>query len=289
MSPRKPESTQRGRSSWCWRRPRPSWSAACSPPRPQSAATSAVLALALVPSPGWLSPFDAGPALLALAFVLPAAALLVGHRSRSSGCAAALLAGAGLLAQPLLTTLVFVSALIAAGRLRPAAPRATAVAGGALALAAPVLLRAVPAISGREWSGLVSAPVGSEWLRLAGGVGLLVLVPLVLARGMPVEPVGRRRRALFLLGSTAVVLLGLRFHRWMAEGQLSPAERAWLTRAGIATGQLDRVCAPVRLAAWVPALAQRAVEPPPSVPGVYRDELLAAIPKDCRNLGPPGR
>jgi hypothetical protein len=85
-----------------------------------------------------------------------------------------------------------------------------------------------------------------------------------------------------------VTLLGLRHGAWMAEGRLTKAERAWLALARD-VDPLEIVCTPEESGAWWPALAGRALEPPPWTPVVYRDELSRAIPRRCRTLQPSGR
>ena len=61
---------------------------------PRAAALGALVGLAAAPWPGTLVPWGEGEALLALGLALPAAALLLGHASRSSAVAAAMLLAA---------------------------------------------------------------------------------------------------------------------------------------------------------------------------------------------------
>ena len=105
---------------------------------PRAAALGALLGLAAAPWPGFLAPWGEGEALLALAFALPAAALLVGHASRSSAVAAAMLLAAAALAQPVLAALVGLGAAGAAAR-REGLGRPGLALGLALVLAAPGL------------------------------------------------------------------------------------------------------------------------------------------------------
>ena len=251
---------------------------------PPTAAVAAVLSLALVPWPGGLAALGSGPSLLALAFVLPASALLVGHASRSSGWAAALLLAAGLLSHPVLASVVFV--LPAAGpRLRPPPARLVAIAVGAAALAGPILTRLLRGASASEWLWRLTSADTREALELAVAAGLLLLVPLLLGRQTAAgHPPVLGRRAKFALGVVAALLLGLRHHSWMAQGQLDPAQRAWLLRAQAATRPLDVVCAAGFAGAWLPALAGRAAEPVGWLPAVYRDELVSRPPRPCRPL-----
>ena len=79
---------------------------------PWVAALGAVVGLAAVPWPGALSAWGEGEGLLALAFALPAVALLVGHASRSSAVAAGMLLAASALAQPLLAAGLLLAAAI---------------------------------------------------------------------------------------------------------------------------------------------------------------------------------
>lgn len=253
--------------------------------RPPAAAVAAVLSLSLVPWPGFVAAWGAGPALLALGFVLPACALLLGHASRSSGWASALLCAAGLLSQPLLVLAAL--AAVAVCRRRPPVARLAGVASGALALALPVLVRAAGAVSSREWLWAVTSVTRREWLELAVGAGLLVCVPRLLAYWLEGGARGEGR-GLLLLGVVAVLLLVLRHGAWMGEARLTGAQRTLLERAQ-ATGPLEVLCAPGDMAGWLPALAGRAAEPVGWVPSVYRDERSSRIPRSCRTLAPPAR
>ncbi len=78
---------------------------------PRAAALGALVGLAAAPWPGALAPWGQGEALLALAVALPAAALIVGHASRSSALAAGMLLAASALAQPCIAATVLVARL----------------------------------------------------------------------------------------------------------------------------------------------------------------------------------
>jgi hypothetical protein len=249
---------------------------------PRAAALGALLGLAVTPWPGALSPWGEGEALLALGFALPAAALLLGHCSRSSAAAAGMLLAAGALAHPLLAAVVL---LLAGGVTvlgRGAATSRHAGAGGlALALAAPGLWPLARALSPREAASVALAAHPGSFA--AFFVGLLVagLAPLACLRLAAARGAGRR-----LVGAALALLAGLllvaRVHGWVASGQLPAPTRDALSRAAAATGPLDVVCAPEGARDWVPALAARAAgEPGPWVPAAYAEEWAQRVRRPC--------
>lgn len=243
--------------------------------RPQVAAVAATLPLAAVPWPGWVAIWGPGPALLALALALPALGLLVGHASRSSGVAAALLLAAALLAHPPLALVVAAGIVLA---IRPAARwRLAGVVGGAFALAAPVLLRVSQAVSYLEWRSRLGRIEAGELLAGLGGALALVLVPLALGR-----PERRPARGLLWAAAAAAVLLSLRHHVWMAQGQLGEVERLRLEAAARTVGPLEVACVSGTSALWLAALESRGVEPLPWTPFVYADERALLRPRACR-------
>jgi hypothetical protein len=255
---------------------------------PRAAALGSLLALAVVPWPGFLVPLGAGEALLALVFLLPAAALLVGHESRSSALAAGLLLGAAALAQPVLAALATAGATAVALGSVPTRSRrwrvrrvAEAVALG-LVLAAPGLFPLARALSPRE-----ALAIGSS-LRLGElpdfAIGLLgaTLARLVAVRLVP----ARSRRAGGLVAAACAVsaiLLVVRVHGWVAAGQLDPHTRAALLQARSGS-PVAPLCAPPEVLDWVPALAGRpAGEPGPWIPPVYAEEWLLRPRRVCRD------
>ncbi len=252
---------------------------------PVEAALAALLALGAVPWPAWLEAWGAGAALLALALVLPGAALLVGHASRSSGFAAGLLLGAGALAQPLLA-----AAAIAGGagvvlwqpsRGRPAASRRLAlVAATAALVAAPGLVPLARALSAREAVAIAGSVTSAEWLASALALLLLGLAPALAAR-----LAGARRPLCRGIGWAAALASGALFvarvHGWVASGELPAATRAALARVAVATGPLEAVCADAGVRDWLPAVSGRAPGEPPWIPGVYAEEWSRRPPRDC--------
>jgi len=255
---------------------------------PRAAALGSLLALAVLPWPGFLLPWGEGEALLALVFLLPAAALLVGHGSRSSALAAGLLLGAAALAQPVLTILATAALAVAALGPSPVESRPRRVrrlgeaVSLALVLAGPGLVPLAQALSARE-----AAAIGSS-LRLgelpAFAMGLLgaTLGAFVAARLAP----ARSRRLGILAAAAAAVsalLLVVRVHWWVAEGQLDAPTRAALARARSGS-TVEPLCAPQGVLHWVPALGGRpAGEPGPWIPSVYADEWRLRPRRVCRD------
>jgi hypothetical protein len=246
---------------------------------PRVAALGAVVGLAAAPWPGALSAWGEGEAILGLAFALPAAALLLGHGSRSSAVAAGMLLAAATLAQPLLATAML---LAAAGRLgwRGSAGRLLPALALAVPLVAPGLWPLVQSLSPREVVLIARGVRPGELLALAVGLGLVASAPFALVR--LAEP--RSRTGRFVAAGLAVVgaaLLVARVHGWIASGQLPPSAREALARAR-GTNPLDPLCAPEGAREWVPALAgRRAGEPGPWIPPAYADEWAARIRRPC--------
>ena len=148
---------------------------------PWVAALGAVVGLAAAPWPGALSAWGEGEGLLALAFALPAVALLVGHASRSSAVAAGMLLAAAALAQPLLAAGLLLAAAVRLGR-RGSAGRLVLAFALALALAAPGLWPLARSLSLREVVALARAVRPGELLALAVGLALAASFPLALVR-----------------------------------------------------------------------------------------------------------
>jgi hypothetical protein len=253
---------------------------------PRAAALGSLVALAVAPWPGFLSAWGEGEALLALGFLLPAAALLLGHVSRSSAVAAAALLGAGALAQPVLAAgavvLAFAFALARRGPVAPAARRLAGSALLALVLAAPGLLPLARAVSAREALAIATAGRAHELVPFAFGLLLLALAPLAFA-----QAAGRRssaaRAAVAGAAVLAALLLVVRVHGWFGAGQLSESTRAALARAAEVTTPLDAICAGEGARDFVPALAgRRAGEPGVWIPRVYADEWARRERRPCR-------
>jgi len=249
---------------------------------PWVAALGAVVGLAAVPWPGALSAWGEGEGLLALAFALPAVALLVGHASRSSAVAAGMLLAASALAQPLLAAGLLLAAAIGSGR-RGSAGRFVIAAALALALAAPGLWPLAQALSPHEVVVLAWAVRPGELLELTVGLALAAAAPLALAR--LAEPRSRAGRlATAGLAAVGAALLVARVHGWIASGQLPARTRDALARAAVEAHPLDALCASEGAREWVPALAGRAAgEPGPWIPPVYADEWAARSPRPCKS------
>jgi len=244
---------------------------------PPAAALAALLGLAAWPWPEGLSVWGEGEALLSLSFALPAAALLLGHSSRSSAVAAGMLLGAGALSQPLLTASVpLATAGVAAFGRRGATGRHALAAGLALVLAGPGLWPLARAVSGPEAAAVL----------LGIRPGPLVLFGLVLAVAAFAPLACLRfadsRRALATCAFLGALLLVVRVHSWIASGQLSEPTRRALERVAGATSPWEAVCAPEEVRDWVPALAGRAAGAPgPWIPAVYVDEAVASAQRPC--------
>ncbi len=247
---------------------------------PWVAALGAVAGLAAAPWPGALSPWGEGEGLLALAFALPAVALLVGHASRSSAVAAGMLLAAAALAQPLLAAGMLLAAAV--GRGRRGAP-----AGSSWPW--PSRWRSRPPACG-PWRGLSRCARSWPWLgrcgrprssRLPSGWLSRLSFPLALVR--LADPRWRAGRlAASGLAVVGAALLVVRVHGWVASGQLPALTRDALARAAAGTRPLDALCAPEGARDWVPALAAReAGEPGPWIPTVYADEWAARTPRPC--------
>ncbi len=249
---------------------------------PRAAALGALVGLAAAPWPDFVRPWGEGEALLALAFALPAAALLLGHVSRSSAVAAGMLLAASALAQPVLAATVLLACTVAAN-LSPREGRSRLVFSWALALvvAAPGLWPLVRSLSPREAEGILLSVSPGELLPFALGLVLIAFAPLLFLR--LAEPRSRRgRRATLALAAVGTVLLLLRVHGWIASGQLPAPVRAALFRLPVETDPLEVVCAPEGARDWVPALAGRkAGEPGPWIPRVYADEWAGRPRRPC--------
>jgi hypothetical protein len=257
--------------------------AAWAPPR--AAAAGALLALAVSPWPGLLSLWGEGEALLALAFLLPAAALLAGHVSRSSAVAAAFLIAAGSLAQPLLALLALALAAVVVlsrrGPPRAAWSRILACAALALAFAAPGLWPLARALSVREALALAAVDRWRELPSFVLGFLLSALAPLAFV-GVAESRSRTTRAALAGAAALTALLLVVRVHGWIAAGQIGEGLRRALAHAAQATGPLATICAGETVRDLVPALAGRgAGEPGVWIPTVYADEWTRADPRPC--------
>jgi hypothetical protein len=237
---------------------------------PWAAAAGALIALALPPWPAILSIVGAGESLLALGFALPAAALLVGHASRASAVAAALLLAAAALAQPALAALAGTAVLARAfvRRERRASRRVALALVLALAFAAPGLAPLLRALSVREALAITSAGRVRELPAFLLGLALAVIVPRALARRSRAA-----RVASAAIVALAAPLLVVRVHAWFAAGVLPERTRAALARAAAVTPPLATLCAADGVRDFVPALAgRRAGEPGVWIPAVYAEE-----------------
>lgn len=249
---------------------------------PHAAALGALLGLATARWPGALSPWGEGEALLALAFALPAAALLLGHSSRSSAAGAGMLLGAGALAHPLVAAAVLLAAAGVPGPGRPTVKGRHAAAGVfALALAAPGLWPLARALSLREAASVALAIRPGSLAPFVLGLLVAALAPLACLRLGASRALGRRLAAagLALLGG---LLFVVRVHAWMASGQVPAPVRQALARVAAATSPLEAVCAPEGPRDWVPALVGRAAgEPGPWIPAVYAEEWARRARRPC--------
>jgi hypothetical protein len=247
---------------------------------PRVAALGALVGLAAAPWPGALSAWGEGEALLALAFALPAAALLVGHASRSSALAAGMLWAASGLAQPLLAAGLLLVVTVRLGR-RGTAGRLVPAFALTAALAAPGLWPLAQSLSSREAMALGRSVRLGELLALALGLALAAAAPLALVRlAEPRSLAGRLATA--GLAAVGAALLIARVHGWVASGQLPAPTRDALARAAAGANPLNTLCAPEGVREWVPALAGRAAgERGPWVPPVYADEWAARPPRPC--------
>ncbi len=245
---------------------------------PRAAALGALLGTAAAPWPAFLSPWGEGEALLALAFALPAAALLVGHASRASAVAAALLLAAASLAQPVLAALVGLAAAGASAR-REGLGRPGLALGLALVLAAPGLWPLARALSLSEAAGAAVPP--DALLPAAVGLLLAAFAPLAL---LPLEKKSRpvQRPIAVAVALVAGALLVARVHGWIASGQLPAPMRTALLRAAVAAAPFEPLCAPEGVLDWVPALASRAAgDPGPWIPPVYTEEWGRRARRTC--------
>jgi len=249
---------------------------------PRAAALGALVGLAAAPWPGTLVPWGEGEALLALGLALPAAALLLGHASRSSAVAVGMLLAASALAQPVLSAIVLFVCTIAEN-LSPREGRSRLALSGtvALLLAAPGLWPLVRSLSLREAEGILLSVRPHELLPFALGLVLAAFAPLLFLRlAEPRSRAGRLVTAALALVATA--LLVARVHGWIASGQLPPPVRVALLRVAAETDPLQVVCAPEGARDWVPALAGRAAgEPGPWIPPVYGDEWVLRPRRRC--------
>jgi hypothetical protein len=260
-----------------------------SPPR--AAALGALVGLAASPWPGTLAPLGEGEALLALAFALSGAALIVGHASRSSALAAGMLLAAAALAHPVIAAMVIAATVLAAivpvgrtiaAKRGPLAGRSRIILSGILTLllAAPGLYPLAQCLSLAEARSILLSIRPSDLLPAALGLVLGAFSPLLFFLRLPARLPGRAAAA--ALATVATVLLVARVHGWIGSGQLSPPLRAALERVARETDPLQSVCAPEGARDWLPALAGRAAgEPGPWIAPVYTDEWARRPRRRC--------
>jgi hypothetical protein len=224
---------------------------------PSSAAAGALVGLALLPWPACLGPWGDGEALLALAFLLPAAALASGRSSRSSAVAAALLLAAGALAQPALASAAALACAAVTLRARPRRPvRLVAIVGLALVFAGPGLLPFASALSLREALTAVQSVHPSAILWFAFAVLSAWLAPLAFREQDWLRMRGARR-ARMGIALAAALLLGIRVHAWFRAGELPADVRSALENAAARVPPLSAICAADGVRDFIPALAGR--------------------------------
>jgi hypothetical protein len=243
---------------------------------PAAAALGALSGLAVAQGVDWLALWGSGEAALCLGFALPATALVLGRVSRSSALAAGLLFAAGLVAQPLLAMLVWVSCalVLLARRSRRGPGRLALVSGTAVVLGGFGVRPALSALSFRELHAILS-PSGRDLAAFLAGC-LALSMCAVLARRLTRQ---QGRLALLVAGALLVALT----HTRIKAGQIPVARQEALNRVAAATSPLDVVCAPLPLLDWVPALVGRAAgEPGPWIPAVYQDEWAARVRRRCQ-------
>lgn len=244
---------------------------------PHAAAAGALVGLAASPWPAFLALWGDGEALIALALLLPAAALVLGHASRSSAVAAALLLAAGALAQPVLAAAILLacsaSILLGASPAPCRASRLLAIAGLALAFAGPGLMPLARALSFGEAQSAVRSVRAPELLWFAFGVLCASLAPLAF-RGRGSRHVSSSRHgAQVSMALAAALLLGIRVHGWFRAGELRADVRAALARAAARVPPLSAICAGDDVRDFIPALiGRRAGEPGVWVPVAYSEE-----------------
>jgi hypothetical protein len=253
---------------------------------PRAAALGALVGLAAAAWPGALAPWGEGEALVALALALPAAALIVGHASRSSAVAAGMLLGAAALANPVLAAIVLAATVpvgrTVAAKRGPLEVRSRIILSGTLALllAAPGLYPLAQSLSLREAESILLSVTPGDLLPFALGLVLAALAPLLFLRLS--EHSRGARAATVAVATIATALLVARVHGWIESGQLPLPVRAALARVAGETGALESVCAPEGARDWVPALAGRAAgEPGPWIPPVYADEWSRRLRRRC--------
>lgn len=247
---------------------------------PAVAAVSAVLAVAAARAPAAFAAFGDGGPVLALAFVVAAAAWLGPTGSRSSAVAAGTFLGAAALAQPVLAAaaLLALTLRLRPGRAEEGWPRLALAAALGAVLAAPLLPRLGRAISTAE-----ALSVLPGWAALAPAVAALAVaaaLPMVVRRLWP----PRRPLAVLGLAALAAAAAGSARREWLdraSELRPRPAQEGAFDRLPAVTRAVDTVCIePGGPGLWIPALAGRAVSHP-WVPAVYRDELAARAPVTC--------
>ena len=253
---------------------------------PHAAAAGALVGLAASPWPAVLALWGDGEALIALALLLPAATLVVGHASRSSAVAAALLLAAGALAQPVLAAAILLACsafiLLGASAAPRRASRLLAIAGLALAFAGPGLMPLARALSFGESQSAVRSVRAPELLWFAFGVLCASLAPLAF-RGRGSRPVSSGgRRAQVSMALAAALLLGIRVHGWFRAGELRADVRAALARAAERVPPLSAICAGDDVRDFIPALiGRRAGEPGVWVPAAYSEEWARRAAWPC--------
>jgi hypothetical protein len=289
--------------------------------RPAAAALGALLGLAAAPWPDFLAVWGEGGPVLALALGLPAAALLIGHSSRSSAVAAGVLLAGAVLAQPLLAlvigvvTAVWVSwagpgSVIARTnspgptpngeilrrtlndeapqddiRARVTVRRLALAFGVTVVLAGPALARLARALSAREAAGVLEEVQGKELASFVTGLALVGLAAFLARLLTDARPRSRVWTAALVAVSVAILLVSV--HAGPAAGQLQPESLRALAGLEAELRPLEAVCAPEGVLDWVPALAGRRPGgrgqegPQPWVPHPLREEWARRVPRDC--------
>jgi hypothetical protein len=219
------------------------------------------------------------------------------HVSRSSAVAAGFLLAAGALAQPVLALVAALPAAVLALRSSPFAPASSQRTAGALAWSRRAAVHRLALVFG---SALVFGLPGTRpffqaisWAEATGGMLALrpadaawsgaVFLAFVLGFAMATRLTRAAPAVALGISLAAAVVLVARVHRWMAAGQLPPAEHYRLRRAALEAPALAPLCLPgAPPGDWIAAIAQRPPgERAPWIPPVYRDEWDARLVRPC--------
>jgi hypothetical protein len=246
---------------------------------PPAAALGSLVALAVSPWPSFLSAWGEGEALLALGFLLPAAALLLGHASRSRPCR-----GHAARRRPRAAALAARASrwsAVSFGRRGPSPRRGRSPRASSRSCSRTGLRPSRGRVGAR---GAGDAPPAGRTSSLPFAFGCCWWPSRPLAF---VQAAGHRtsaaRAAVAGASMLAALLLVVRVHGWFASGQLSEGTRAALARAARVTTPLESICAGEGERDFVPALAgRRAGEPGVWIPRVYADEWARRERRPCR-------